>query len=598
MKSKISLFSFSLDRVFKDQKDSFLKAKHKILFTVFILTFIKGIIAIGVAAYFDQYIQFVRGLAYVIAYIILFYCFLKKMIPFRVIAHTIIVGGLILVYTNLFLTAKSVNIITLQFVFTIILSSFYILNSRFGIFYSIIATLPVLISLVLGYNFSSTSGLGSLASPGYEIIAFINFITIIYIPYLFYQSFVKTLSEKEDLNTKLKVAVQKANDGANIKSNFLSTMSHELRTPLNTVIGTTDLLLADNYLPHQAENLKDLKFSANTLLNIINDILDYNKLESSKLSLEAINVDLSKLLRTVCSGLHFQATEKHIDLKLEIDEEIEGYDVLTDPTRIAQIVYNLVGNAIKFTSVGEVLLKLEILKKQKDKITIRLSVKDSGIGISEDKQMVIFEPFSQASNSITRGFGGTGLGLSIVKRLLTLFNSQINLQSQAQQGSTFWFDIAFKYHPKLEKTTTRPSLETIADKDISDLKILVAEDNLMNRVLIKKVFSKWKNTPDFAENGQQAIEMASACKFDIILMDLHMPLVDGYLAAKTIKFDKESINKDTVIIAFTASISKEILAEVNACGMVDYIYKPFDANEMYRKIRGFYPPKNSLRKKF
>ncbi|WP_017258168.1 ATP-binding protein [Pedobacter arcticus] len=591
MKSKISLFNFSLNDLFEDQEDSFLKAKHKILFTVFILTFIKGTIAISVAAYFDQYIQFVRGLAYVFVYIILFYCFLKKIIPFRPITHTIIVVGLVLVYTNLFLTAKSVNLITVQFVFTIILSSFYILNSRFGIFYSLLVTIPVLVSLALGYDFSSTGGLGALASPGYEIIVFINFITIIYIPYLFYESFVKTLSEKEDLNIQLKIAIQKANDGANVKSNFLSTMSHELRTPLNTVIGTTDLLLADRYEPHQAENLRDLKFSANTLLNIINDILDYNKLESSKLSLETINVDLSKLLRTACSGLHFQAADKHIDLKLEIDEEIDNYDVLTDPTRITQIVYNLVGNAIKFTSVGEVVLKLEILKKQADKITIRFLIKDSGIGISKDKQSVIFEPFSQASNSITRGFGGTGLGLSIVKQLLTLFKSQINLQSEMQQGSTFWFDIAFKYHPKLEKVTTRPSLEIIVDKDISDLKILVAEDNLMNRVLVKKVFSKWKNEPAFAENGQQAIEMASERKFDIILMDLHMPLVDGYLASKTIKNDKESVNKDTVIIAFTASISKEILAEVNACGMADYIYKPFDANEMYHKIRGFYPLK-------
>jgi len=431
--------------------------------------------------------------------------------------------------------------------------------------------------------------MGELVSPGYEIIVFLNFLTIIYIPYLFYQAFVNTLKEKEDLNIQLQTAVKTANEAVKSKSEFLSTMSHELRTPLNTVIGTTDLLLSDTYEPHQAENLKDLKFSANSLLNIVNDILDYNKLESSKLKLEKINVDLNKLLNKVCSGMYNQANDKHINLKLEIDEEINNYDVVTDPTRITQIFYNLVGNAIKFTSVGEVAVKLEVVKKDTKNLVIRFTVKDTGIGISQDQQASIFEPFNQASTTITRNFGGTGLGLSIVKRLLLLFDSNINLVSEENQGSKFFFDIEFKYHLKCETLTTRKTLTTIVDKDISDLHVLVAEDNLMNRVLIKKVFSKWNNTPEFAENGQQAIEIAANTKFDIILMDLHMPVVDGYLASKTIKFGENNINHTTHIIAFTASISNEILKEVNEAGMTDYIYKPFDAAEMYDKLRNLYP---------
>jgi CheY-like chemotaxis protein len=305
--------------------------------------------------------------------------------------------------------------------------------------------------------------------------------------------------------------------------------------------------------------------------------------------LENVNVDVVKLLNTVCSGLHHQAISKHIALKLEIDEDLNNYDIITDPTRITQIFYNLVGNAIKFTPVGEVLVKVDVLTKKADDMMLRFSVKDTGIGISEEEQTVVFEPFSQASSSITRDFGGTGLGLSIVKRLLSLFDSQINLVSNVHQGSKFFFDINFKTQPKINKSTARTTLEKIVEKDISDLNVLVAEDNLMNRVLIKKVFAKWNNTPVFAENGQQAIEMAEKTKFDIILMDLHMPVVDGYLAAKTIKFGNNKINQETHIIAFTASISNEILKEVNDAGMIDYIYKPFDANEMYNKLRSLYP---------
>lgn len=574
--------------LFKDEADFSLKAKYKILFTFFVLAFIKGIIAIGTAIYFDQHFQMLRAFIFIGVYTVLFYAFIKKIIPLKTVAHIAITGCLILIYTNLFLTTKSVNIITLQFTFIVIISGFYILGTYFGTFYSVLSIIPVLASLSLRYKFSYSTGMGALASPGYELIVLVNFITIIYIPYLFYQAFISTLKEKEGLNIQLQTAVKIANEAVKSKSEFLSTMSHELRTPLNTVIGTTDLLLSDAYDPHQVENLKDLKFSANYLLDIVNDILDYNKLESSKLKLETINVDLVKLLNEVSSGLYHQAHKKHIELKLEVDEEINNYSVFTDPTRITQILYNLIGNAIKFTSVGEVTVKLNILEKGVDNLLIRFTVKDTGIGISQDQQVSIFEPFNQASTSITRNFGGTGLGLSIVKRLLLLFGSNINLESRKHQGATFYFDIDFKYQLKPEqKDSELVSEEIILNQDISDLNILVAEDNLMNRVLIQKVFSRWKNTPVFAENGQQAIDIAAKTKFDLILMDLHMPVMDGYRASKTIKYDKNNINYSTPIIAFTASISEEILAEVKSAGMSDCIYKPFNATEMYDKMRNF-----------
>lgn len=589
MSSKIPFFNWSIKKLLKDETDVLLKSKYKIVFIFFVLFFIKGSVALVTAVYFEQGFQTLRAALFLFVCLLLFKSMLNKTIPLNAIIHILIICIFAVICTNIFVTAKSINIITLQFVFTLILSSFYILNSRFGIIYSILAVAPVILSLSIGYQFNTGSGLNTLASPGYEIMIFTNFLTIIYIPYIFQKAFVDTLKEKEALNLKLQTAVQVANDAVKSKSEFLSTMSHELRTPLNTVIGTTDLLLADTYQPHQVDNLKDLKFSAGCLLNIINDVLDYNKLEFSKLKLESVNVDLMKLVNMVCSSLQSQAIDKNTHLTLDIDNDLANYEVFTDATRISQILYNLVGNAVKFTSVGDVILKLNILKKDKENLSIRFSVKDSGIGISEEQQALIFEPFNQASTSITRNYGGTGLGLSIVKRLLVLFGSTIQLESKLHQGSEFYFDLNLKYqivsrNKPIEKVEYEKPLQ-----ELSDLNILIAEDNLMNRVLIQKVFSRWGNIPVFAENGKEAVEMADTKKFDLILMDLHMPVMDGYLASKTIKENISSINHQTPIIAFTASVSDTILAEVKTCGMVDFIYKPFDVTEMYNKIRNVCP---------
>lgn len=587
MGSKISIFNFSFNKIFEDETNSLNKAKYKILYTIFLMFFLKAICAIVTSIYFDQNTQLIRAIILLFIYLVLFRCFLSKLLSFKAIAHIIVLSSLLLISSNLFITAKSVNIITLQFAFSLILCSFYIINSAYGFFYSSIAISLIMISMLFGSKFEIfNSANGALASPGYEIIVVLNFISLIFIPYLFQEAFIKTIKEKEDLNLKLLMAVEVAKDAAQAKSNFLSTMSHELRTPLNAVIGTTNLLLEDSYHKDQTSNLNDLKFSANCLYNIVNDILDFNKLDSSKLQLEKINVNLNELLKNVCSGLINQALEKGIELKMDLNPEIANYDLITDPTRITQIIYNLVGNAIKFTKEGSVEVGLSILNRDDKFLKLRFFVKDTGIGIGESKKELIFEPFNQESSSITRNYGGTGLGLAIVKRLLLLFNSNINLESEVGKGSEFYFDINFEYE---NKSIISKNEIAIIDYDISNIKILVAEDNLMNRVLIKKVLSKWKNDPVFAENGQEAVELSKLNYYDVILMDLHMPKVDGFEASKLIRSDLTNLNNKTPIIAFTASVSNTILEDIKAVGMNDFIYKPFNADEMYNKLKNIKP---------
>jgi signal transduction histidine kinase/CheY-like chemotaxis protein len=442
--------------------------------------------------------------------------------------------------------------------------------------------MPIIIFMIFRAEGHSILNIGqqALASPAFEIIAILNFLTLGLAHYLFQQSFQQNLHEKSILNQELIQAVAEANRSAQSKSDFLSTMSHELRTPLNSVIGMTELLMDDPHTEEQEENLKILNFSAVSLHSLINDILDYNKIDSGKLHLEATRVNLYELIESICAGLRLQAIEKGLDLILEADEAIVGQYVTTDPVRISQIMFNLVGNGIKFTRQGGVKVSLKVLQNGQDELRIRFSIKDTGIGISVEKHEVIFEPFIQASGNTTRKFGGTGLGLAIVKRLLTMFNSTIYLKSKAENGSEFYFDISFSRAamPMAEKKSSKE-----IKYDLTGLKVLVAEDNPVNVLLLKKLLTKWNIEPVFAENGIVAIEKLTKGKFDVILMDIHMPFMDGYEATNEIRSLTDPVKSSISIIALTASVSN-LEQRIKEVGMNDYIYKPFNSKELYSKL--------------
>ncbi len=323
---------------------------------------------------------------------------------------------------------------------------------------------------------------------------------------------------------------------------------------------------------------------------LINDILDFNKMESDRLNLEAINVDLYNLVNDICSGMRFQAEEKGLELEVEIDEEVRTHQVVTDPTRLTQIIHNLLGNAIKFTHSGKVSLTLKVIESHPGTIVINFSVADTGIGISAIQQGVIFEAFTQASSSTTRNFGGTGLGLTIVKRLLKLFESDINVASSEGQGSEFFFDISFKTAGKTEEI---PGFDKKLDYDLKELKVLVVEDNAINSLLIKKIFLNWNNYPAFASNGYEAIEKLEHGSYDVILMDIHMPLLDGYETARLIRSMADSSRSAVPIIALTASVSNDLYAKIRDAGMNDFINKPFNSDDLYRKLKAINitPPK-------
>jgi signal transduction histidine kinase len=303
------------------------------------------------------------------------------------------------------------------------------LGQTWGLVYSLLNTVPILIFLLIEYRGSYVIGIkpDKIDQATIIISLFASFILLIFIHSHFYTSFLKNIKQLKEsgeeqamLNLKLEKAIEKAEKSTRAKSDFLSTMSHEIRTPLNAVIGMSNLLMMDSPRPEQKENLEILKFSANNLLAIVNDVLDFNKIESGNMVFENIRFNLVELMDNVCGGQMLNAEEKGLEFKLAIDNRLKNKVFFGDPTRITQIIFNLVSNAIKFTHKGNVWVKVTCLEDRHNSVTVKFSVMDTGIGIEETNLCSILEPFTQESLAATRKYSGTGLGLAIVKRLLDL----------------------------------------------------------------------------------------------------------------------------------------------------------------------------------
>jgi PAS domain S-box-containing protein len=362
------------------------------------------------------------------------------------------------------------------------------------------------------------------------------------------------------------------------KDMFISVMSHEIRTPLNAVIGMSHLLSEENPSESQKENLDILKFSAENLMTLINDVLDFTKIETGNIELEKVNVDLRELVHSICSSMKFKVAEKNIYLKDNIDAQVPEL-ILGDRTRLVQILLNIVSNAVKFTDEGGITIDLKVIEESAQEVRIRFAVIDTGIGIPANKTNTIFESFKQASSDTTRKYGGTGLGLAISKSLIELHDSRINVDSVLGQGSTFWFTITFK---KVDNTAV--TTNNTAEIGLK-INVLVADDNQINRLLINKVLKKWGIQPDFAENGLEAVQKTVANhNYDVILMDIHMPEMGGLEATQVIRGKDDDYFKKVPIIALTASMLTNQMGEIEDAGMNDFILKPFDPKNLYDKL--------------
>lgn len=385
----------------------------------------------------------------------------------------------------------------------------------------------------------------------------------------------KLLKEK---NKELIAEKERAELASKARADFLSTVSHELRTPLNAINGITYLLLQEKPKASQLNYLKSLEFSGNYLLNFINDILEINRLESDKVTVEKISFDLKELIENITISFKEFINENNINCHLYIDETITS-NLKGDPTKLSQIIINLLNNAIKFSKNGDVWCTVKKIKESNNEIKLYFEVKDNGIGIPTDKQETIFDSFSQGSVEINRTYGGTGLGLSIVKKILELMGSTIHLKSESGKGSTFSFELEFEKVAKDEvKIEINQKIEYLNQKNV-----LLVEDNKINQMITQKMLEKKGISCVIIDNGEDAIENAKTNHYDLILMDVHLPGINGTEATTEIrKFDTT-----TPIIALTAISLNENKEMLLSYGMNEVITKPFEPEHFYNVVTAY-----------
>jgi PAS domain S-box-containing protein len=392
---------------------------------------------------------------------------------------------------------------------------------------------------------------------------------------------ISDISPQKSYQEQLIKSKEEAEYSKKVKETFFANMSHELRTPVNGIIGITSMLLKTNLDEQQKGMLDLLETSSKSLLGVINDVLDISKIEAGKFNIVRTENNVHDIIKSVFDLLKFRADESNIDFLLEIDHDVPQH-LLIDALRLNQILMNLLSNAIKFTERGYVKLKVSVLQRHNDKVKLQYSVEDTGIGIPADRLANVFESFEQADADTESKYGGTGLGLAIVTKLVELKGGELSVSSEVGKGSTFSF---INWHTIVNKPVEEVGpIPSKALPSFHNIKVLVAEDNMVNQFMLSKILKDWQIEVDMVDNGRKALDKLATKHYDIILMDTHMPEMNGYEAARNIRVDFVEPKRSIPIISLSAASFGHEQQEALTAGMNDVLSKPFQPYQLHEKM--------------
>lgn len=406
-----------------------------------------------------------------------------------------------------------------------------------------------------------------------------------------FQVIARDITSEKEFKEQLIIAKKNAENTALIKSQFLANMSHEIRTPLNGIIGIIHLLGKTVLTDKQKTYIDAITSSSNQLMGIINDVLDLSKIEAGKMEIVDSEFDLHEMIQSVVSIFEMKTRDKGVKLTFEIEKNVP-VSIIGDSIRLNQIMYNLIGNAVKFTENGEIKLHISLVEETDEECTLKFFITDSGIGMEEGVTDKIFETFTQAEGDTTRKFGGTGLGLAIVKKLVELQNGTIKVESKINEGSKFTIQLKFK--KAMDKKAYVAPQPTTNFSLLENLEILLVEDNPINQLVTKDLLLEKGAKVEIADNGQIALDILKNKSFDVVLMDMQMPVLDGY---ETMKIIRDSDNNQLNKIPILALTANAIHTEIKKCisdGANDYLSKPFKPESLYQKICGILKPTNQV----
>ena len=520
------------------------------------------------------------------------YIMLRHNVPFKKVGHYALICLCLIVLSTAVLYQHGHYLVTFQFIFVILSSGFYILGPRWGLFYSLLSVFLVGSVFVLDQYFEIEINIQAYAVDTYAVAFALvyNYLMLIYIHFFFFKESQLANEKETTLLSELKIAAAQARELAEYKTNFLITMSHEIRTPLHAIIGGLDLLSFEDTKSDQARNLDNVRFSADILNSIIHDILSLNDIEGDQVKLNKEDFQPAVVITDICHKLQGAATNKGLALTLHISPELSNCWVTGDPARLGQIVMNLVSNAIKYTDHGSVDVTIQAKPIADRQVQIFFNVSDTGIGIPPEVFPYIFEPFKLVHSGTKKQYHGTGLGLSLVQQLVNLHGGKLGFTSEEGVGTSFFFDFPYPLSPK------RVAMAPVAAENEMgplDIHVLIAEDNNMNAIILTSFLKKWNVDFDIVDNGLAAVETMLANRYQVILMDINMPVMDGIQASQQIRAFEDSEKANVHIIALTAT-SRESLESSGVLTLFDdWISKPFHPQVLHAKLANISMPDRS-----